>query len=78
MLQIDYTAPASITWQHPPYGKTAPEEHCDEFNLGEAIRFVMEDLQPEHRVQAKISAGGMDYRIDDIGGIYHRPDFPRG
>ncbi len=61
MLPIDYTAPALITWQHPPYGKTAVEEHCEEFNLGEAIRFVMEHL-----------------RLDDIGGLYRRADFPRG
>ena len=78
MLPIDYTAPALITWQHPPYGKTAVEEHCEDFNLAEAIRFVMEHLQPEHRVQATIRAAGKEYRLDDIGGLYRRADFPRG
>ena len=78
MFQIDYNAPASLTWQHPPYGKTAPAEHCDDFTLGEAVRFVMEQLQADHRVEAKISAAGQEYRLDDIDRLYRRPDFPLG
>jgi hypothetical protein len=75
MLQIDYTASASVTWQHPPYGATAIEE---DFNLGEAVRFVMERLTPPHRVQAKIHAGGKEYRLAEIDQLYRRPDFPLG
>lgn len=75
MLQIDYKAPASVTWQHPPYGAIAVEEFVDDFNLGEAVRFVMEQLQPEHRVKAKISAGGQEYQLADIEGLYRRADF---
>jgi len=78
MLAIDFNAAASVTWQHPPYGATAIEEFSDDFNLGEAVRFVMEQLQPEHRAQAKISADGKEYRIADIGELYKRPDFPLG
>ena len=78
MLPIDFTTSASVTWQHPPYGKTAAEEHCDEFNLAEAVRFVMEQLAPDHKKEAKIIAGGQHYRLDEIGGLYRRADFPRG
>jgi hypothetical protein len=76
MPDIDYTAPASVSWQHPPYGPTALEESSDEFNLGEAVRFVMEELQAQHRQQAKIHAGGKEYRLADIDTLYRRPDFP--
>jgi hypothetical protein len=78
VLQIDYNASASVTWQHPPYGAIAVEEYCEDFTLGEAVRFVMEQLQPEHRVRAKISAAGQEYRLADIDDIYRRPDFPPG
>jgi hypothetical protein len=78
ILQIDFNATASVSWQHPPYGATAIEEFVDDFNLGEAVRFVMEQLQPEHRVQARISADGKEYRLADIDGLYRRPDFPLG
>ena len=78
MNPMDYDAPASLTWQHPPYGRTAPEEHCDEFTLAEAVRFVMEELHQDHRQRAKISAAGIEYGLEDINGIYRRPDFPRG
>jgi hypothetical protein len=78
MPQIDFTATASVSWQHPPYGATAIEEFVDDFNLSEAVRFVMERLQPDHRVQAKINAGGKEYRLADIDELYRRPDFPLG
>jgi hypothetical protein len=52
MQPIDYTASASVSWQHPPYGATAIEEFVEDFNLGEAVRFVMERLTPAHHVQA--------------------------
>jgi hypothetical protein len=78
MPQIDFTAAASVSWQHPPYGATAIEEFVDDFNLSEAVRFVMERLQPDHRVQAKINAGGKEYRLADINELYRRPDFPLG
>jgi hypothetical protein len=78
MSQIDFKAPASVTWQHPPYGPTALEESTDDFTLGEAVRFVMEQLQPQHRPQAKIHAGGKEYRLAEIDEIYRRPDFPLG
>ena len=74
--QIDYKAPASVSWQHPPYGATAIEESSDDFTLGEAVRFVMEQLQPEHRRQAKIHTGGREYRLADIDDLYRRSDFP--
>jgi hypothetical protein len=38
----------------------------------------MERLQPDHRVQAKINAGGKEYRLADINELYRRPDFPLG
>lgn len=76
MSQIDFTASASVSWQHPPYGATAIEEFVDDFNLGEAVRFVMERLIPAHRVQAKINAGGKEYRLPEIDDLYRRPDFP--
>jgi hypothetical protein len=78
MPQVDYTAAASVTWQHPPYGATAIEEFVDEFSLAEAVRFVMERLQPAHRVQARINAGGKEYRLAEIEEIYRRSDFPLG
>ena len=78
MPEIDFTAAASVSWQHPPYGATAIEEFVDDFNLSEAVRFVMERLQPDHRVQAKINAGGKEYRLADIDELYRRPDFPLG
>ena len=78
MKQIDYKTPASVTWQHPPYGPTALEESTDDFTLAEAVRFVMEQLQPQHRTQAKIHAGGKEYRLSDIDELYRRPDFPAG
>jgi hypothetical protein len=78
MREINFNTPASITWQHPPYGSTAIEEHCEDFNLGEAVRFVMETLQPEHRLHAKIGAGGREFRFDAIDALYGAPDFPRG
>jgi hypothetical protein len=78
MPEIDFTAAASVSWQHPPYGPTAIEEFVDDFNLSEAVRFVMERLQPDHRVQAKINAGGKEYRLADINELYRRPDFPLG
>jgi hypothetical protein len=78
MPQLDYTAAASVTWQHPPYGATAIEEFADEFNLAEAVRFVMERLQPAHRVQARINAGGKEYRLAEIEEVYRRSDFPLG
>jgi hypothetical protein len=78
MPQLDYTAAASVTWQHPPYGATAIEEFADEFSLAEAVRFVMERLQPSHRVQARINAGGKEYRLAEIDELYRRPDFPLG
>ena len=78
MPQIDYTASASVTWQHPPYGATAIEEFVEDFNLGEAVRFVMEQLTAAHRVQAKINAGGKEYRLAEINELYRRPDFPLG
>lgn len=78
MPTIDYTAAASVTWQHPPYGPTALEEFADDLNLAEAVRFVMERLQPNHRVQAKIQAGGKEYRLAEIDELYRRPDFPLG
>jgi hypothetical protein len=78
MPQIDFTAAASLSWQHLPYGATAIEEFVDDFNLGEAVRFVMERLQPDHRVQAKINAGGKEYRLADISELYRRLDFPLG
>jgi hypothetical protein len=76
MLQTDFTASAAVTWQHPPYGPTAIEEFVDEFNLSEAVRFVMERLNPDHRVHAKINAGGKEYRLGEINDLYRRPDFP--
>jgi hypothetical protein len=76
MLQTDFTTAASVSWQHPPYGPTAIEEFVEDFTLGEAVRFVMERLTPPHRVQAKINAGGKDYRLAEIEGLYRRPDFP--
>jgi hypothetical protein len=78
MPQLDYTAAASVTWQHPPYGATAIEEFADEFSLAEAVRFVMERLQPAHRVQARINAGGKEYRLAEIEEVYRRSDFPLG
>jgi hypothetical protein len=78
MLAIDFKTPASVTWQHPPYGPTALEESTDDFTLGEAVRFVMEQLQPQHRPQAKIHAGGKEYRLAEIDELYRRPDFPLG
>jgi hypothetical protein len=78
MQQIDYTAAASVTWQHPPYGPTAIEEFVEDFNLGEAVRFVMERLTTAHRVQARINAGGKEYRLAEIDQLYRRPDFPVG
>jgi hypothetical protein len=75
---MDYTATASVTWQHPPYGATAIEEFADEFSLAEAVRFVMERLQPSHRVQARINAGGKEYRLPEIEEVYRRSDFPLG
>jgi hypothetical protein len=78
MAQVDYTVSASVTWQHPPYGATAIEEFVEDFNLGEAVRFVMEQLTPAHRVQAKIHAGGQEYRLAEINELYRRPDFPLG
>jgi hypothetical protein len=78
MPQVDYTAAASVTWQHPPYGATAIEEFADEFSLAEAVRFVMERLQPAHRVQARINAGGKEYRLAEIEELYRRSDFPLG
>jgi hypothetical protein len=78
MLQVDYTSPASVTWQHPPYGATAIEEFVEDFNLAEAVRFVMERLQPTHRAQAKIRAGGKEYILTEIEEIYRRSDFPLG
>jgi hypothetical protein len=38
----------------------------------------MEQLQPDHRAQARINADGKEYRIADIGELYKRPDFPLG
>jgi hypothetical protein len=76
MPPIDYTAAASVTWQHPPYGPTAVEEFVEDFNLGEAVRFVMERLTPAHRAQAKINAGGKEYRLAEIDQLYRRADFP--
>jgi hypothetical protein len=78
MPQVDYTAAASVTWQHPPYGATAIEEFVEDFSLAEAVRFVMERLQPNHRVQAKIRAGGKEYILTEIEEVYRRPDFPLG
>jgi hypothetical protein len=78
MQQIDFTASASVSWQHPPYGATAIEEFVDDFNLGEAVRFVMERLALAHRVQAKIHAAGKEYRLAEIDQLYRRPDFPLG
>jgi hypothetical protein len=78
MPQLDYTAAASVTWQHPPYGPTAVEEFVEDFNLGEAVRFVMERLTPAHRAQAKINAGGKEYRLAEIDQLYRRADFPLG
>jgi hypothetical protein len=78
MPSTDYTAAASVTWQHPPYGATAIEEFADEFSLAEAVRFVMERLQPAHRVQARINAGGKEYRLAEIEELYRRSDFPLG
>jgi hypothetical protein len=78
MLAIDFNAAAAVSWQHPPYGATAVEEFVDDFNLGEAVRFVMEQLAPDHCVQARISADGKEYRLADIDGLYRRADFPRG
>ena len=76
MLQTDFNAAASVTWQHPPYGPTSIEEFVDDFNLGEAVRFVMERLNQDHRMHAKINAGGKEYRLGDICDLYRRPDFP--
>ena len=78
MPQVDYAAAASVTWQHPPYGATAIEEFADEFSLAEAVRFVMERLQPSHRVQARINAGGKEYRLAEVEEMYRRSDFPLG
>jgi len=78
MQQIDFTTSASVSWQHPPYGATAIEEFVEDFNLGEAVRFVMERLTPPHRVQAKIHAGGKEYRLAEIDQLYRRSDFPLG
>ena len=78
MLQADFTAAASVSWQHPPYGPTAIEEFVDDFSLGEAVRFVMERLNPDHRVQAKVNAGGKEYRLAEINELYRRSDFPPG
>ena len=78
MPPIDYTATASVSWQHPPYGATAIEEFVDDFTRGEAVRCVMERLAPAHRVQAKINAGGKEYRLAEIDALYRRPDFPLG
>jgi hypothetical protein len=78
MLQVDFTASAAVSWQHPPYGATAIEEFVEDFNLSEAVRFVMERLTPPHRVQAKIQAGGKEYRLAEIDQLYRRPDFPPG
>ena len=76
MADIDFKMPASVSWQHPPYGATAIEESSDDFTLGEAVRFVIEQLQPQHRTQAKIYAGGKEYRLADIDELYRRSDFP--
>jgi hypothetical protein len=78
MSPVDYTVAASVTWQHPPYGATAIEEFADEFSLAEAVRFVMERLQPAHRVQARINAGGKEYRLAEVEELYRRSDFPLG
>ena len=76
MPTVEYTATASVTWQHPPYGATAIEEFADEFSLAEAVRFVMERLTSTHRAHAKINAGGKEYRLAEIDQLYRRPDFP--
>jgi hypothetical protein len=76
MVQTDFTAAASVTWQHPPYGPTAIEEFVEDFNLSEAVRFVMERLTTAHRAHARISAGGKEYRLAEIDALYRRPDFP--
>jgi hypothetical protein len=76
MQPVDLTAAAAVSWQHPPYGPTAIEEFVEDFNLVEAVRFVMEQLTPPHRVQAKIHAGGKEYRLAEIEPLYRRPDFP--
>lgn len=78
MSEMDYDAPASLNWQHPPYGKLAADEHDDDFTLAEAVCFVMEHLPPDRRAHAKIGAANKEYGLPEIEGIYRRADFPRG
>ncbi len=76
MVQTDFNAAASVTWQHPPYGPTAIEEFVEDFSLSEAVRFVMERLTSAHRTHARINAAGKEYRLAEIDTLYRRPDFP--
>jgi hypothetical protein len=50
------------------------EEFVEDFNLREAVRFVMERLMPAHRAQARINAGGKEYRRAAIDRPYRRPE----
>jgi hypothetical protein len=70
LVDIDLNAAASLSWQHPPYGKTAIDEHCDEFNLAEAVKFVIDSLPADQRPHAKINAAGKEYGIVEIEHIY--------
>jgi hypothetical protein len=73
----EYEMRATLVWLHAPYDRTAASEVCDEFTLAEAVRFVMESLDPGSRPTARISIARRDFSPDEIAAIHRRSDFPR-
>ena len=80
MTELDYDAPATVSWLNPPYGndpRAIPsEEHFEEFTFKEAVIFAMNQLNPGCREWVTIKCRGKEYKLAEIEAIYRNARFP--
>ena len=76
MESIDYTAPATVRLSSRTMRGRAVLAGLEGVPLAEAVRAVMEDLNPWQARFSLIETAAGALRLEGIAEIYERPDFP--
>jgi hypothetical protein len=76
MESIDYTAPATVRLSSRSIQGRAVLAGLDGVPLSEAVRAVMEDLDPWQARFSLIETATGPLRLEGIAEIYNRSDFP--
>ena len=76
MESIDYAAPATVRLSSRTIHGRAVLAGLEDVPLAEAVRAVMEDLDPWQARFSLIETATGPLRLQGIAEIYNRPDFP--